>query len=99
MEHSKIAANVIEKTNIDDEKNYLHNFYENILSHENIEDNFMHVLALLIKNEIMNLNNIVDTPCWLMTWELMQKSSIQNYLIKITKSSTEYLEKKNLKIK
>ena len=49
----------------------------------------------------MNLNNIVyknkfldDTPCWLMTWELMQKSSIQNYLIKITKSSTEYLENK-----
>ena len=61
----------------------------------------MHALALLIKNEIINLNNIVyknkfldDTPCWLMTWELMQKSSIQNYLIKITKSSTEYLENK-----
>ena len=110
-EHPKIVASIIEKTNIDDLKNYLapffaRNFYENILFQKNIEDNLMYVLTLLIKNEIMNLNNIVDknkfldhTPCSIMICELMQKSDTQNYLIEITKSALEYFENNNLENK
>ena len=85
-EHPEIVASVKEKANIDDLKKYLaplfaHNFYENIFSNKNIEDNLIYVLTLLIKYEIMYLHNIVDknkfledTPCGIMLEELMKKS-------------------------
>ena len=54
----------------------------------------------------MNLHNVIDknkflenTLCGIMIEELMQKSYIQNYLIKITKNAIEYLETNNIENK
>jgi len=110
-EYPEKVASLIEKANFDDLKKYLaplfaHNFYENIFSHKIIEDNLIYVLTLLIKSEIMNLHNVIDknkflenTLCGIMIEELMQKSYIQNYLIKITKNAIEYLETNNIENK
>ena len=106
-----IVASIIEKTNSDDLRKHLaplfvHNFYENIISSKSIEDNLMYIFTLLIKSEIMNLNDIVDknkfledTPCGIMLEELIQKPDIQEYMIKITKKVIESLEKNNSKNK
>ena len=64
-ENPKLVSEVIMNCDINDIKEtlsylFMNNFYENILSNNNIENNLMYVLTLLIKDEINNLNNISD---------------------------------------
>ena len=64
-ENPKLVSEVIMNCDINDIKEtlsylFMNNFYENILSNNNIENNLMYVLTLLIKDEINNLNNIND---------------------------------------
>ena len=101
----KLIALIIEHTDINVLKEnlapfFVHNFYENILSYDCIEDNLIYVLTLLMQSEIKNLNDInqkdkflIDTPCGIMFDEIYKKIEIQMYLNKITKNAIEYLEK------
>ena len=65
----------------------MNNFYENILSNNNLENNLMYVLTLLIKNEISNLNDINDCDKFMndnskagyFMDELKKKVDIKNY--------------------
>ncbi len=66
---------IISNSNIDDIKNNLgnffrNNFYDNILSENEIEDNLMYIIYLLLKEEIDNISDInnnekflENTPC------------------------------------
>ena len=101
----KLVASIIENTDINVIKDHLapffvHNFYENILSYDCIEDNLLYVLTLLMQSEIQNLNDInqknkflIDTPCGIMLEKIYEKVEIQMYLNKITKNAIENLEK------
>ena len=62
-ENPKLIALIIEHTDINVLKEnlapfFVHNFYENILSNDCIEDNLIYVLTLLMQSEIKNLNDI-----------------------------------------
>ena len=64
-ENPKLVSEVIINCDMNDIKEtlanlFMNNFYENILSNNNIENNLIYVLTLLIKDEINNLNNIDD---------------------------------------
>ena len=64
-ENPKLVSEVIINCDVNDIKEtlanlFMNNFYENILSNNNIENNLIYVLTLLIKDEINNLNNIDD---------------------------------------
>ena len=101
----KLIASFIENTDINVLREHLapffaHNFYENILSYDCIEDNLIYILTLLMQSEIKNLNDInkkdkflIDTPCGVMFEEIYKKVEIQMYLNKITKNAIENLEK------
>ena len=105
-EKPELVALIIEHTDINVLREHLapffaHNFYENILSYDCIEDNLIYVLTLLIQSEIKNLNNInqkdkflIDTPSGIMLEEIYKKAEIQMYLNKITKNAIENLEEK-----
>ena len=101
----KLVASIIENTDINVIKDdlapfFAHNFYENILSYDCIEDNLLYVLTLLMQSEIQNLNDtnqknkfLIDTPCGIMLEKIYEKVEIQMYLNKITKNAIENLEK------
>ena len=77
---------------------FAHYFYENILSSYYIEDNLMHVLTLLLSDEINNLNEINkenfldETPCGCLLEELKRKNDIQAFFKTILVNSVENLE-------
>ena len=101
----QLVASIIEHTNINTFREHLspffaHNFYDNILSYDCIEDNLLYVLTLLMQSEIGNLNDInqkdkflVDTPCGIMFEEIYKNAEVQMYLNKITKNSIDNLER------
>ena len=79
---------------------FVHNFYENIISSDCIEDNLIYILSLLIQSETKELNYIaqkkyflVNTPCGIMLEEIFKKVEVQMYLNEITKNAIENLEK------
>ena len=91
-ENPKIVALLLSNSNKNDIKSNLasfivNNFYENILSSNYIEDNLMYVLALMLKTEINNLNDVnetelflnEDSPCSYLLYELRRKKDIQYF--------------------
>ena len=65
-EQSKLIVNLLLTPNANDVKENLvllisNNFYENILSLNNIEDNLLYILTLLLQDEIDNLEDENDT--------------------------------------
>ena len=62
-ENPKLVADLIINSDLKDVKEtlsylFMNNFYENILSTNNIENNLIYLLTLLVKDEINNLENI-----------------------------------------
>jgi hypothetical protein len=104
-EHPKIVAILLSNSNIKDIKDNLaslivNNFYENILSSNYIEDNLMYVLALMIKEEINNLENLndpelflnEDSRCGYLLYELRRKNDIQYFFKTVILNAIDDLE-------
>ena len=104
-EHPKIIAILLSNSNIKDIEDNLasfivNNFYENILSSNYIEDNLMYVLALMLKEEINNLNNINNpelfldnnSPSGYLLYELRRKNDIQYFFKTVILNVVDNLE-------
>ena len=100
----KILANLLIKANIEETKTYLaplicNNFYENILSHNYIQDPLIYIIYLLLKNEIDNfkdinegINNFLNnTPCSYLLQQLIEKNDIKEFFKLILKDALEDL--------
>ena len=79
----------------------VNNFYENILSFNYLQENFMFVLSLLLKEEISSLKSpdnllifLQDTPCGCLLDQLIHKIDIKSYFNKILKDIIENIENK-----
>ena len=105
-EKPKIVAQIIQKTEIKDVKEHLaplfsNNFYENILSSNNIEYNLMYLLTILLDEEIKNLDNAnqfdkfleKESQCGYLLGELRKKKDIQSFFKNIIQDGIENLEK------
>ena len=86
----------------------INNFYNNILSSSNIEDNFLYLLSLLLKDEISKLINPEDlfyflneTICGILLEQIFKQNDIQIYFKSILMKIIEQLEliNSNRKIK
>ena len=92
----KIVSNILSLSNIKDVKDHLahfftNNFYENILSNNNKEEQLLYIITSLLKKEInkMDINNIninkieniflKDTPCGCIFEEFSYKKEIQAF--------------------
>ena len=69
-ESPKLVADIIINSDIIEVKYtfanlFMNNFYENILSSDNIENNLIYVITLLIKDEINKMKNIDDCDMFL----------------------------------
>ena len=76
------------------------NLYQNVISPYSIEENLLYIFALMLKEEINNLNSITQvnkflnkTPCGYLLGELRNKSDIQTYSKTITHALIETIEK------
>ena len=100
----KLVVKLLQNSDIKDIKNYLaplitNNFYENILSVNYIEENFLYVICLLLKDEIQNLNTTNDvqkflqeTPCGYLLDQLINKNDIKSYFKIIIQNVIENIE-------
>ncbi len=100
----KLMVKVLQNTNIKDIKNHLapliaNNFYENILSVNYIEENYLYILCLLLKDEIESLNSTNDvpkflqeTPCGCLLDQLVNKADIKSYFKIILQNVIENIE-------
>ena len=78
----------------------VNNFYENILSSNYIEDNLMYVFALMLKEEINNLNDINKPELFLNEYspsgyllnELRRKNDIQYFFKTVILKAIDDLE-------
>ena len=77
------------------------NFYENILSFNYLQENFMYVLSILCKNEISELNSpndlqifLENTPCGCLLEQLINKIDIKSYFNNLLKDIMENIELK-----
>ena len=104
-ENPKIVSILLSNSDINDIKENLasfivNNFYENILSSNYIEDNLMYVLALMIKEEINNLENLndpelflnEDSRCGYLLYELRRKNDIQYFFKTVILNAIDDLE-------
>ena len=104
-ENPKLVATLLSNSDIKDIKDNLaslivNNFYENILSSNYIEDNLMYVFALMLKNEINNLENInkpelfldKNSPCGYLLYELRRKNDIQYFFKTVILNAVDNLE-------
>ena len=103
-EEPKILANLLIKANKEETKKYLaplicNNFYENILSPNNIQDPLIYIIYLLLKNEIDNFKDINegtknflnDTPCSYLLQQLLEKNDIKEFFKLVLKDALEDL--------
>ena len=100
----ELIVKLLKNSNIKDIKTHLaplltNNFYENILSVNYIEENFLYVLCLLLKDEIKNLNSTNDvqkflqeTPCGCLLDQLLNKNDIKSYFKIIIQNVIENIE-------
>ena len=100
----ELIVKLLKNSNIKDIKTHLaplltNNFYENILSVNYIEENFLYVLCLLLKDEIKNLNSTNDvqkflqeTPCGCLLDQLLNKNDIKSYFKIIIQNVVENIE-------
>ena len=65
---------------------FVHNFYENILSSQYIEDNLIYIITALLNEEINNITNINnsdnfldDTKCGIFLEQLCGKIDIKSF--------------------
>ena len=77
----------------------LNNFYNNILSSSNFEDNLLYLLSLLLKDEIDKLSNpedfnyfLNDTKCGILLDQIFKQNDIQVYFKSILMKTIEKLE-------
>ena len=103
-ENPQMMAKVLLNSDKNDIKSTLapfftNNFYENILSFNYLQENFMFVLSLLCKEEIIKLNStdditifLQDTPCGCLLDELINKIDIKSYFNRILKDIIENIE-------
>ena len=104
-EEPKVMAKLIQNSQISDIKNSLapmlaNNFYENILSFNYLQDNFLYVISILIKDEITNLKStndlqifLQDTPCGCILDHLINKIDIQSYFKALLQDIIENIDK------
>ena len=95
---------IILKCDIEDIRDHLssfivNNFYDNILSSSYMEDNLLYLLALLLKDEVNQLNEVGDidkflsgTKCGLMFDQLFKQNDIQVFFKAILLKTVEKLE-------
>jgi hypothetical protein len=100
----KLIVKLLQNSNVKDIRNHLaplitNNFYENILSVNYIEENFLYILCLLLKEEIQNLNSTNDiqlflqeTPCGCLLDQLINKNDIKSYFKIIMQNVVENIE-------
>ena len=105
-EDPKVMSKLLHHTEIKDLKKIIgpfltNNFYENILSFNYLQENFMFVLSLLCKEEISSLNStddlvqfLQDTPCGCLLDQLINKIDIKSYFNRILKDIIENIELK-----
>ena len=105
-EDPKLMSNLLMNSNIDDIKKTIayfitNNFYENILSFNYLQENFMYVLSILLKKEISelkstdDLNNFLEnTPCGCLLEQLINKIDIKSYFNNLLKNIIENIELK-----
>ena len=100
----KIVSEILFNSDITLVKEHLgplivNNFYENIISSNYIEDNLMYVFALLLKEEIDNLQTAEDsekfldeTPCGCVLEQLRAKNDIKYFFKNIILNVIEKME-------
>ena len=105
-EDPKLMSNLLMNSNIDDIKKTIayfitNNFYENILSFNYLQENFMYVLSILLKKEISELKSTDDlnkflenTPCGCILEQLINKIDIKSYFNNLLKNIMENIELK-----
>ena len=104
-ENPKIVVQILINSDILDIKNnlasfFMNNFYENILSESNIEDNIILILTLMLKNEVNNLNSSSDYDNFLgsnsavkfLLNELRKKNDVKNFFKNILSEIIKSLE-------
>ena len=105
-EDPKLMSNLLMNSKIDDIKSTIayfitNNFYENILSFNYLQENFMYVISILLKKEISELKSADDlkcflenTPCGCLLEQLINKIDVKSYFNNLLKDIMENIELK-----
>ena len=105
-EDPKLMSNFLINAKIDDIKRTIayfitNNFYENILSFNYLQENFMYVLSILLKKEISELKSpddlksfLENTPCGCLLEQLINKIDVKSYFNNLLKDIMENIELK-----
>ena len=103
-EDPKLMSTFLMNSDINDIKRTIaffitNNFYENILSFNYLQDNFMYVLSILCKKEISELKTskdpqtfLEDSPCGCLLEQLINKIDIKSYFNNLLKDIMESIE-------
>ena len=103
-EDPKLMSNLLMNSKIDDMKRTIayfitNNFYENVLSFNYLQENFMYVLSILLKKEISELTSTDDlqsflenTPCGCLLEQLINKIDVKSYFNNLLKDIMENIE-------
>ena len=110
-EDPKLMSNLLMNSNIDDIKKTMahfitNNFYENILSFNYLQENFMYVLSILLKKEISelkstdDLNNFLEnTPCGCLLEQLKCSDKKMYFFVSDIEKLIEERKRRNQKEK
>ena len=104
-EEPKLIAELLSKSNKDDVKNYLaplicNNFYQNILSPNNIEDPLIYIIYILLKKEVEQIDSIEKTDsfleqsqCSYLLGQLIEHNDVKEFFKLTLQDSLEELGK------